>query len=262
MSRQDAAMKKETAADGICLYTFTDYEERHANTITVIVHSQEKQALVIDPSYPEFAERLKIDLQEQGITAEKIVISHYHPDHVSGCAALPQCEIHASEFYGYNYDNCQIWEPNFTYLRPTQLIRDGDSLTFGDFDLKFHHAPGHSKCSLMTEITDKILHIGDLIMICWDRKNSLPYISDGGNFEDHIKSLNHIKELDPDAIVVPHGEFIDNKTRLHALVDDRLYYLEKVLDSKGSLPLEQCVKNDISWYDHLEFHDTNIIHFL
>jgi glyoxylase-like metal-dependent hydrolase (beta-lactamase superfamily II) len=257
MSRQDAAMSKVPVTNTISLYTFTNHESKHSDTITVIV--QNNQALFIDTAYPEYAQRVKKEIEQQGIKPEIIVLSHYHPDHVSGCSAFPECQIYASEFYLYNYDNCQVWEPDFTYLHPKQLIRDNDLLSFGDFELTFHHSPGHSKCGIITQITEEIIHVGDLIMITWDRKNSLPYITDGGSFESHIKSLELIKKLDPDAIVVPHGGLIDNKKRINALVEDRLYYLEKVLDSKGTLPMAECLKNDISWYDHLNFHDMNVI---
>lgn len=267
MSRKDATMKKNTVSSGFYLYTFTDYSEKHSNTVTVLVRDQgsedkgrNKRALIIDPSYPEFVEKVKTDLQSEGIEPEIIVLSHYHPDHASGCAVLPQCSIYVDEHYEKNYDNCHVWEPGYNYLRATHLIRGGDSLCFGDFKLKFHSAPGHSRCSIIIEINDKILQVGDLLMINVDRKNTLPYLADGGGFKEHIKSLELIKRLDPDAIVVPHGGFIDNKKRIWDLVDDRIFYLEQVLNSQGGLPVEKCLKNDISWYDNLEFHDVNLIH--
>lgn len=262
MSRQDAAMKKTAVTENspVYIYTFTDHEESHSNTVTAII--QDKRALLIDPSYPEFAERVKEDLESQGIKPGIIVLSHYHPDHVGGCAVLPQCEIYASEFYESNYGNCQVWEPGFTYVRPTTLLKDGDTLTFGEFTLKFLHAPGHSQCSLITGITDRLFHVGDQIMMTWERKNSLPYIADGGSFEGHIKSLELIKKLDPDAVIIPHGGLVDNKNKIVSLVEDRLYYLEKTLNSQGSLPLEACLKNDKSWYDHLDFHDFNLVRLL
>ncbi len=265
MKRKDATMKKTIVTDGFYLYTFADYSEKHTNTVTVLERDQdgpEKRALIIDPSYPEYAEQVKLDLQLQGIIPEVIVLSHYHPDHASGCGVLPQCRIYVHEHYGYNYDNCQVWEPGYTYLRPTHLIRGGDLLSFGDFTLKFHTAPGHSRCSIITEINDKIIQVGDLLMIGVDKKHTLPYIADGGSIEKHIKSLKLIKELAPDAIIIPHGGLIDNKNRIQDMVDDRVYYLERVLNSKGELPVEKCLKNDITWYGNLEFHDTNIIHLL
>ncbi len=253
-------MKKTAVTENspVYLYTFTDYEDKHSNTVTVIV--QDGRALLIDPSYPEFADRVKKDLESQGIKPGIVVLSHYHPDHVSGCAALPQCHIYAGEFYESNYGNCQVWEPGYTYVRPKTLIKGGDTLTFGAFTLKFLHAPGHSKCSLITHITDKLIHVGDLLMMTWERKNSLPYVADGGSFEEHIQSLELIKKLDPDAVIIPHGGLVDNKNRIASLVEDRLYYLGKTLKAQGTLPVEKCLKNDKSWYDHLDFHDINLVH--
>lgn len=259
MSRKDAAMKKETVLGNIPvnLYTFTNHDDRHANTVTAVI--QDGQALIIDPSYPEFAARVKQDLEVQGIMPKVIVLSHYHPDHVSGCAVFTGCDIYASEFYPPNYDNCHVWEPGYTYSRPNKLIKNGNSLIFGKVELKFFHAPGHSNCSMITSINGKVLHIGDLIMITWDRKNTLPYIADGGDFDGHIKSLRRIIELNPDAVIIPHGGWEDNKNRIQSLVEDRVFYLEKTLNSQGSLPLERCLKNDNSWYDQLEFHDFNLV---
>jgi glyoxylase-like metal-dependent hydrolase (beta-lactamase superfamily II) len=265
MKRKDAAMKKTTVSDGFYLCTFSEYSEKHSNTVTVLVRTQaegDKRALIIDPAYPEYAEQVKADLQMQGIKPEVIVLSHYHPDHSSGCSVFPHCRIYVHESYENNYDNCQVWEPWYTYLRATHLIRGGDSLSFGDYLLKFHYAPGHSGCSIIIGINDKIFQVGDILMIGADKRQTLPYIADGGSIEEHIKSLELINKLDPDAIIIPHGGLIDSKKRIQDLVEDRVYYLEQVLKSKGELPVEKCLKNDISWYDNLEFHDTNIIHLL
>lgn len=260
MSRSDAMLSKVAVGDAITLYTFSDSDAKHADTITVII--QDKRALLIDTAYPEYAARVRDDLEQQGIKPEVVVLSHYHPDHVSGCAALPQCERYASEFYEYNYHNCQVWEPEFFYLRPKKLVRHADTLVFGGLELKFHHAPGHSKCGLFTELPGNILHVGDIIMIARDGKNSLPYIADGGGFKDHIKSLKLLEQLNPDAIVAPHGALVEGKENIRQHVENRVYYLEKTLESNGTRPLTQCLKSGISTYEFLDFHNTNIIRLL
>jgi len=80
-----------------------------------------------------------------------------------------------------------------TFIRPTDLIKDGDSLTFGSFQLKFFHAPGHSQCTVLTLINEDVLYIADLLMFSEDDVLSLPYISMGGSFKEHIRSLEKIK---------------------------------------------------------------------
>lgn len=256
-SRQNAAPAMTMVNDNFRLYTYTNHGAKHSDTITVLI--QGGKALFIETAYPEYAERTKKELAAEGVTPAIVVLSHYHPDHAGGCSALTGCDIYASEFYEPNYNNCHIWEPGLTYIKANKLIKGGDTLTFGDFQLKFHHTPGHSKCSLVTEISRGILHLGDLMMINWERKNSLPYIADGGSFQEHIAGLEWVLRMDPEAVVLPHGGLIDNKVRIKSMVEDRLYYLRKVMESNGALPLEQCLKKAPSWYDCLNFHDTNIM---
>jgi len=260
MSRKDAEMSKIPVEPNILLYYFVDLQTKLPDTITVLLAGQE--ALLIDTAFPEYAARVKEDLAGQGMAVKKIVLSHYHADHVSGCPVFAPCDIYAGEFYEYNFNNCQIWEPYFTYLRPTHLLRHQDTLAFGAFSLRFLYAPGHSKCSMITRVTDDIVHVGDLLMQTKDGKAALPFIADGGSFSEHIDSLAGIKKLAPEAIIVPHGGLFRGRQEIAQMVDDRVCYLEKTSSTMGTLPLPACLLHDISAYDHLEFHDTNILRLM
>lgn len=260
MARTHAELNKVKVVENIYLYIFTDPEAKHQDTLTVIV--QEGRALIIDTAFPEYAEQVKQDLEAQGIEPKIIIFSHYHADHTAGGGVFSQCEIYASEFYELNYNNCRLWEPQYEFIRPGHMLRGGDRLTFAPYNLEFIHAPGHSKDSLITRITDKIIHPGDLIMMTKEKKASLPFIADGGNFQEHIDSLARLKELDPDILLLPHGGLVDNKEDIVKMIDDRIYYLESTLGAFGTLPLPACLRNDISGYDYLEFHDTNLARML
>lgn len=257
MDRNEAELSYVTVIDNLDIYTFTIDASRHQDTITVL--SNGADALVIDTAFPEYSGRVADHLRERGIAVKTVVLSHYHGDHVSGLPAFEGAEIYASEFYEGNFNNCRVWEPGYTYLKPTRLIKHGDILAFGTFNLEFIHAPGHSLCSLIIKITDKILHVGDQIMITKDRKASLPFIADGGDFLEHARSLELIKQLDPDMILVPHGGLVKRGEDINKMVDDRVYYLERVAHSFGTLPLPACLRGDVSLYDHLDFHDTNLM---
>lgn len=256
MSRNNAGMEKIKVMDNLYLYEFAGDGIMLPDTITVI--ARDNQALLIDTAFPEYAERVKIDLEEQGISVKIIILSHYHSDHVSGCPVFSPCDIYASEYYEPNYNNCKVWEPGYTYLRPQHLIKAGDSLSFAGFSLEFIHAPGHSKCSIITKITDKIIHVGDLIMKTKEKKIALPSITDGGDFTEHIASLELIREIAPDIALIPHGGLVESKENIIEDIEERIYYLEKTASSMGTLPLPACLINDISAYGHLEFHDNNL----
>lgn len=265
MSFNDAEMIKTGVRENVDLYIFTNPEAEHGDAITVIRH--ENRALLIDTAFPEYSARVKADLGARGIEVAIIILSHYHADHASGCSVFPGCEIYAHRAYEPNYTNCLTWESRYTFRRPTHTVTGGDGLVFGTFNLEFIHAPGHSKDSIITRITGTgktfdIFHGGDLIMNTKDRYASLPFIADGGNFQEHTRSLELLKEPDPDILLLPHGGVVDNKEAIHEMIDDRLYYLERTFGSMGTLPLPACLKNDISNYRHLEFHDTNLMRLL
>ncbi len=257
---KDAALEKTVLDENIILYTFINRDAEHSDTITVI--HQDGEALLVDTAYPEYAEQVRADLEQQGIRPTVVVLSHYHPDHVSGCSVFPQCEIYAHHQYEYNYGNCQIWEPRYVYIHPRSLVKGGDSLDFGNYHLEFYDAPGHSKCGLIIRITPAIFHIGDLIMITRERKDTLPYISDGGGFQEHIDSLRAVKQLKAEHIFVPHGGLVSGTEEINRRIDDRLFYLKSTLSSRGAQPLEKCLKQPIDQYRHLEFHDTNMLRLL
>ncbi len=61
MSRNDAALNKVRIIEDVYLNIFTDRDAKHQDSITVIV--QDGRAVVIDTAFPEYAERVKKDLE-------------------------------------------------------------------------------------------------------------------------------------------------------------------------------------------------------
>jgi len=255
-------MKKIKIRDNLYQYFFIEEDGESPNSIFVCINEENKKALLIDTAYAEFSQKVKKDLAENDIEPEILILSHYHPDHTAGCTVFSGCPIYAGPYYENNYENCKVWRPDLTFVRPTHFIKDGDSLTFGSFHLKFIYAPGHSKCMLMTLINDDVLHAGDLLMFDAEDKPTLPYVSTGGSFKEHIDSLECLKRMDYNSMVVPHGHILNDKEKIKENIDDRVYYLKRVLSSNGTLPLTDCLRNDLPGYANPEFHDTNLIQLM
>lgn len=255
-------MEKIKIRENLFQYFFPRDNNGEPNSIFVCIDDTGKKALILDTAFEKLAKQVKADLEEQGIKPELVILSHYHPDHAGGTPVFKECRIYANELYEDNYENCQRWNPEMTFIRPTDLIKDGGSLTFGSFQIKFIHAPGHSNCSILTLINDDVLHIGDLLMFSVDDTPSLPYISMGGSFNEHIDSLEKIKTMDYPIFVCPHSHHPTEKNKILEGIDDWLYYLNRVSDSMGTLPLAVCLKNDISAYAHTEYHDNNLMYLM
>ncbi len=259
-------MEKNKIREHIYQYYFAATHNDGANSIFVCLDETRHKALLIDTAYPKNAEPVKADLITMGYQPEIITLSHFHPDHTAGCSVFPGCPIYASKFYEDNFFNCSRWEPRYQYIHPTRLLADGDFLAFGSFQLSFIFAPGHSKCSMLTLINNDLLHVGDLLMFNSEDKPTLPYISMGGSFKEHQTSLERIKHMAYNmtfnTLLVPHGHVLNGKEVIAEQIDDRLFYLEKMMATKGETPLTACLKNNLSCYANPEFHDNNLLQIM
>ena len=118
---------------------------------SVIWCERTKRAAVVDPGGD--LERVQQVLDDEGLTLERILITHGHVDHAAATAELArrtgvpvegpheadafwidQLREHASN-YGF-----AVGEP----FVPTRWLHEGDEVRVGDETLKVHHCPGHT----------------------------------------------------------------------------------------------------------------------
>ena len=110
-----------------------------------------KRAAVVDPG-GDLA-RLKALIAQQGVTLEKVLLTHGHLDHASGAAKL------AREFgvtiEGPHRDDLFLLEelgknavrPGFGDAEnsmPDRWLEDGDTITVGEATFGVRHCPGHT----------------------------------------------------------------------------------------------------------------------
>jgi glyoxylase-like metal-dependent hydrolase (beta-lactamase superfamily II) len=123
-----------------------------------------------------------------GVNLERVLITHGHPDHVSGVPAItlrwPQVQV--------------LRYPDF----------DSDGVSAGDTRLQPIHTPGHAPdhvCFFDSGCGD--LYCGDLV-----RAGGTVVIpaSRGGNLGDYLASLERVKALAPRRLLPGHGPMIDD----------------------------------------------------
>jgi len=213
------------------------------------------RVLLIDVAYQLQAAQLREQLRAALLHPAVIVLSHYHPDHFKGTAAFPDCELWASPHYRHNRALYQQRRPEGHFPQPTRLLVNGERRQWGDFTLRFHHTPGHSRCSLTTLINDEIAHVGDLLMRDRQGRQTLPRVED---FPQLLASLTWLRSLDLRGMLFAHGQPLASPEEIVQYLDDALYYTRRVWESRGALPLSACLPRPEEHYGRLELHAHNL----
>ncbi|MBE6957683.1 MAG: MBL fold metallo-hydrolase [Ruminococcaceae bacterium] len=162
-----------------------------------IVHKQDsRKCLVIDPG--DAPKKILAFLQETGLEAEAVLLTHGHFDHVGAMRAL------AMEL------DCPVYIRDEEHTMPTALtagplgetVSYPDSLSLAGMDISVHHTPGHTPGSVCLCIED-VMFSGDTLFAGSCGRTDLP----GGNWDTIQNSLNYLKNLPGDYRVFPgHGE--------------------------------------------------------
>jgi hydroxyacylglutathione hydrolase len=175
-----------------------------ANYVYILGDSVTRKAAVVDPAWD--VEAICNFIQSEGYEIDKILITHYHPDHLGGSMMGQNIEGAAemlSRVKAKVYVNKHEAEgvKRVAGLSDSDLVKvdAGDVFKLGDIDVKFLHTPGHtpgSQCFL----ADGNLISGDTLFINSCGRVDLP----GSDPEAMYYSLNRIlKNLDDETVVYP-----------------------------------------------------------
>lgn len=166
-----------------------------------------RQAAVIDPG--DAAPRVLEALRRLRLTAEAIVITHAHFDHVGGVQGvaeatgapvligeheLPVLRVAAER--AMTLFGIQVPEPP----EPDRLLKAGDVLVLAGASWRVVHTPGHSPGHICL-LGDGVAFVGDVVFQGSIGRTDLP----GGDFDTLMRSIaRHILTL-PDETVLYNG---------------------------------------------------------
>ncbi len=138
---------------------------------TLVACEQTGKAAVIDPGGD--IDRILDEIKKQGLTLEKILITHAHIDHAGAAGQLsreqgvpiegPQQEDkfwidglpEQSETFGF---------PAAETFEPARWLTGGDKVTVGNETLDVRHCPGHTPGHVVfIHPADKVAVVGDVI---------------------------------------------------------------------------------------------------
>lgn len=168
------------------------------------------KAVVIDPG--EDAARIVTALNETECEAQYVLLTHGHADHMMAAheviaATGAKLGVYADELTFLNSpdENCynMMSQKPFEPFTPDLLLRDGETIVFGQTELRVMHTPGHTAGSCCFISQDSIFS-GDTLFRLSVGRTDLP----SGSSSDLYKSLKRICAIEGDLqVLTGHGDF-------------------------------------------------------
>ena len=158
----------------------------------------EDRCFLIDPGYE--AARILSFLEEKGLKADAILLTHGHFDHVGAVrelAAELDCKV-------YIHEGDLSLPPQFTAgaLYYTDLYKGGITIEAAGLDVFVRHTPGHTPGSVCL-LVENVLFSGDTLFAGSCGRTDLP----GGDWSAICESLRRIARMPGNFKVCPgHGD--------------------------------------------------------
>lgn len=182
-----------------------------AQNCSLLMCEETRRAAVVDPGGD--LDDIKDLIRKNGVTVEKILLTHGHVDHCSGAAALaadlgvPIEGPHEAEKFWIDLlpmQSVQFGFPPASAFTPDRWLKDGDTVTFGAQTMKVFHCPGHTPGHVVfVSDKDRLAVVGDVIFQNSIGRTDFPK----GNHQDLIDSIrNKLFPLGNDIRFIPgHG---------------------------------------------------------
>ena len=175
-----------------------------ANYVYILGDPVSRKAAVVDPAWDTNA--ICTFVEKEGYEIDKILITHYHQDHLGGHMMGQSIEGSAEMLKRVKakvYVNKHEAEgtKRVAGLSDSDLVKvdAGDVIKVGDIEVKFLHTPGHTPGSQCFLAAGNLI-AGDTLFINSCGRVDLP----GSDPEAMYHSLNHtLKSLDDSTVVYP-----------------------------------------------------------
>jgi glyoxylase-like metal-dependent hydrolase (beta-lactamase superfamily II) len=208
------------------------------------------EALVYDThvSLPH-ARAIRAHLEGLGCTAIRVVLSHWHDDHVAGNEAFADCEIIAlrktADLLAANRVRLETADPPIAPLvMPTRLFEGELDLTVGRRPVILRHFDIHSADGNVLWLPDiAVLLAGDTV------EDTITYVSEAENTPIHIRELDRLRASWPIRRILPNHGAPD---RIAAggydtcLIDANQRYLQRLALASRDEALAHVIAEDVA----------------
>ena len=169
-----------------------------ATNCWVLAPSAGSECVVIDPGMPDVSSQLDEILQRHNLKPVAIIATHGHLDHTF--SIQPIADGYSIPAYIHSEDRAFLAAPEklhgeefvatlsgMKFVEPAQVreLRNGDLIDLVGLSFKAIHAPGHTRGSLMFEVSDEVLISGAVLFAGSIGRTDLP----GGSAEAMEQTL-------------------------------------------------------------------------
>jgi len=166
--------------------------EKESSTYTyLLADSDTKEAIIID-AVAETQQRDIGLIEELGLDLKYIIETHVHADHITSSCPLKQKFVNAQIVLG---------ETNLVACADV-LIKDGDNLQFGQYDITAMSTPGHTDGCMSFIVGDKVF-TGDALLI----RSCGRCDFQGGSADKLFDSIQKIFTLPDETYVYPAHDY-------------------------------------------------------
>ena len=205
------------------------------------------EALVYDPQMSlAHARIIRRTLEQAGYRKLRLVLSHWHTDHVAGNAVFADCEIIANSrtlrALEANREKLENDDPPIRPLiLPNRIFEEHLSVKVGRIDLELQLVDIHSHDeSVMLMPSRDLIFAGDTL------EDSVTYVSEPEHLSTHLVELDRMAEFHFDRILPNHGDpdLIASGGYDRRLIEATRIYVAKLLrlarePDLGKLPLTE-----------------------
>lgn len=190
------------------------------------------EALVYDPQMSlAHARIIRRTLEEAGFRKLRLVLSHWHTDHVAGNEVFADCEIIANSrtlrALEANREKLEGGDPPINPLiLPNRIFEEHMTLSVGALDLELRLVDIHSHDeSVMLYPGRSLLFAGDTL------EDSVTYVSEPEHLATHLVELDRMAGFSFDRILPNHGDpdIIAGGGYDRRLVEATRFYVAKLL---------------------------------
>ena len=158
-----------------------------ATNCWVLASAPGSECVVIDPGMPDVSLALEEILQRHNLKPVAVIATHGHLDHTF--SIQPIADGYAIPTYIHSEDRDYLSAPEkllseefastvaeMNFVEPSQVreLRNGEVIDLVGLSFRAIHAPGHTRGSLMFEVSEQVLVSGDVLFAGSIGRTDLP----------------------------------------------------------------------------------------